>query len=62
MRLAYGTEESSPETVKKMLADQGMKQKKLQEKIDKIIDSHDRRLMQRIEERRMKTMTAKSRS
>jgi hypothetical protein len=62
MRLAYGTEESSLEAVKKMLADHGMKEKKLQEKIDKIIDSHDQRLMQRIEQRRMKTMTAKSRS
>ena len=29
MRLAYGVEESSPETVKKMLADQGKKEKKL---------------------------------
>jgi hypothetical protein len=45
MRLAYGAEESSPEAVKKMLADQGMKEKKLKEQIDKIIDSHDQRLM-----------------
>lgn len=60
MRLAYGAQEHNADNLRKMLTEQSQKQTFLTTKIDKIVDEHEQRLMKRVRQRKLRTMTAKS--
>ena len=62
MRIAYGSEEHNPDALRKMMTEHSEKEYVLSKKIISIVDNHEERLMKRIKERKLRTMTLKSRS
>lgn len=62
MRLAYGAEESNPDALKKIIAAQSQKESYITSKIEKISNHQEETFQKRLRERKLRTMTAKSRS
>lgn len=62
MRLAYSAQENNQDRLKKLMAEHNQKESFIAKKIDRIVDSHEEKLRKRINDRKMKTLTCKSKS